>query len=142
MNNRFLTELVFPGLIFLIFAVGTLPAQKPKPSPIADPVFKKMDLPGGFILTHEQTLELELRQERVRSAYKDILAAQVPYNAAFTDLKAEAMQICKTNGWDCEKDVQFDPQTLTFKAIPVAAATASPKPGSAPTPATPAPAKP
>ena len=65
--------------------------------------------------TEVQQLRLEVKQKTAMLAQRDVTDAQTRFNQALGELQDEASQVEKANGW---KDVQFDPQALTFKPMP------------------------
>jgi hypothetical protein len=65
-----------------------------------------------------QMLRLEVKQKTALLAQRDVNDAQTRFNQALTELQDEAKKVEEENSW---KDVQFDPQALTFKPMPKAA---------------------
>jgi hypothetical protein len=62
-----------------------------------------------------QMLRLEVKQKTALLAQRDVNDAQTRFNQALTELQDEAAKVEKENSWT---GVQFDPQALTFKAMP------------------------
>lgn len=65
-----------------------------------------------FEATENQTLRLKIKQ-------LEFLSAQEHFQAATAAFNAEIKAVEKENGWT-EEDVQFNPGTITFNAIPKA----------------------
>lgn len=87
-------------LIIFVLAATTLGAQSTQP-----------DLKP----TEVQQLRLEVKQKTAMLAQRDVTDAQTRFNQALGDLQDEAKKVETENGW---KDMQFDPQALTFKPMP------------------------
>lgn len=98
----------------LLFALPTVAKDKDKA-----PIYAvNCDDPKSYACN--QYLRLELQQQKT-------LAAYAAFQAALTELNAEARQVAQENGWP--DDVRFNSGNLTFSAPPAPAAAVPPGPG-------------
>ncbi len=74
------------------------------------------DKPKEYRLSEVQSLRLQVRQKDALLAKSNLETAQRQFQQALTDLTAEGDKIKSENGW--AKEVQFNPNDLTYSAPP------------------------